>query len=252
MVTTVAQVRRHAVGWAFGPDRADLAGVLADVEFVQADPIRSPARAQDLILGQRVAGYRAGDLDRRYPELDLDEGYLYAYGFVTPRLRGLLLPRRASLASPRRWVPRGAAADVLAFVGARGVTHPREVQAEFGAERVVNGWGGTSVGTTMILDKLHHHGLLRVARREAGIRLYEVAPPPARPLRPERRVRDLVLRVARSLAPVPAASVGAARPRPVRGPAAGPGREAAPGLGPAGHRAAADAVGPAPRLPPVL
>jgi len=28
--------------------------------FVQADPIRSPARAQDLILRQRVKAYRAG------------------------------------------------------------------------------------------------------------------------------------------------------------------------------------------------
>jgi hypothetical protein len=34
--------------------------------FVQADPIRAPARAQDLILRHRVAGYRAGDLERRY------------------------------------------------------------------------------------------------------------------------------------------------------------------------------------------
>jgi uncharacterized protein YcaQ len=33
--------------------------------FVQADPIRAPARAQDLVLRHRVKGYRAGDLDRR-------------------------------------------------------------------------------------------------------------------------------------------------------------------------------------------
>ena len=29
--------------------------------FVQADPIRAPARAQDLTLRHRVAGYRAGE-----------------------------------------------------------------------------------------------------------------------------------------------------------------------------------------------
>ena len=51
--------------------------------FVQADPIRSPARAQDLILRHRVAGYRAGDLERLYPRLDIEEDYLYAYGFVS-------------------------------------------------------------------------------------------------------------------------------------------------------------------------
>ena len=32
--------------------------------FVQADPIRAPARAQDLILRHRVADYRAGDIQR--------------------------------------------------------------------------------------------------------------------------------------------------------------------------------------------
>ena len=37
--------------------------------FVQADPMRAPARAQDLILAQRVADYRAGELERRYPRL---------------------------------------------------------------------------------------------------------------------------------------------------------------------------------------
>src|SRR5579862_9807389 len=61
--------------------------------FVQADPIRAPARAQDLVLRQRVAGYRAGDLDRQYPSLDIDEDVLYAYGFVVRRLRPLLYPR---------------------------------------------------------------------------------------------------------------------------------------------------------------
>ena len=34
--------------------------------FVQADPIRAPARAQDLILRHRVNNYRAGELERRY------------------------------------------------------------------------------------------------------------------------------------------------------------------------------------------
>ena len=40
---------------------------------MQADPIRAPARAQDLILRHRVAGYRAGDLERRYARLKIEE-----------------------------------------------------------------------------------------------------------------------------------------------------------------------------------
>jgi uncharacterized protein len=35
--------------------------------FVQADPIRAPARSQDLMRRHRVKGYRAGDLERRLP-----------------------------------------------------------------------------------------------------------------------------------------------------------------------------------------
>lgn len=44
--------------------------------FVQADPIRAPARAQDLTLLQRVRGYKAGDLERLYPDLDAEEDML--------------------------------------------------------------------------------------------------------------------------------------------------------------------------------
>jgi uncharacterized protein YcaQ len=38
-----------------------LPGLSAGMGYVQADPIRAPARAQDLILRHRVAGYRDGD-----------------------------------------------------------------------------------------------------------------------------------------------------------------------------------------------
>ena len=64
--------------------------------FVQADPIRSPARAQDLILRHRVAGYKAGDLERHYRSLDIEEDYLYAYGFLSRDLWQLLHPRGAT------------------------------------------------------------------------------------------------------------------------------------------------------------
>ena len=50
--------------------------------FVQADPIRAPARAQDLTLRHRVAGYRAGDLERRYPTLAIEEDRFVNYGFL--------------------------------------------------------------------------------------------------------------------------------------------------------------------------
>ncbi len=62
---TLDDLRRFAVAHSlFAP--TTLRRALGGMGFVQADPIRAPARAQDLILRQRVKGYRAGDLEGRY------------------------------------------------------------------------------------------------------------------------------------------------------------------------------------------
>lgn len=202
-------LRRQAVGWSF-PRAGSLPEVLKAIEFVQADPIRSPARAQDLILRQRVSGYRAGDLDRHYPQLEIEEEQLYAYGFASRRLRPYLLPRRNRHTPDGRYELVGRVAEVLEFVRDHGVTHPREVQEHFGHVRVANDWGGKSSATTLDLEALRHYGHLRVADRVAGVRRYEVAPPLGDPLDPDDRVRALTLLVARTLAPVPLASLGTA------------------------------------------
>ena len=85
--------------------------------FVQADPIRSPARAQDLILRHRVKDYRAGDLDRAYGSLEIEEDYLYAYGFVSRDVWQWLHPRAASRLSKLDQ-------KVLDLVRSAGPTHP--------------------------------------------------------------------------------------------------------------------------------
>lgn len=203
-------LRRQAVGWSLPRRGGALASTLAELEFVQADPIRAPARAQDLILRHRVAGYRAGDLDRRYPSLDIDEDWLYAYGFVARRLRPFLHPRHHRHSPDGIYLPRGRAADVLAFVRERGVVHPRDVQLHLGHERVTNDWGGTSSATTVELQRLSHHGLLRVADRVGGVRRYQAAEVLGEPLDPADRLRALVLRVARTLAPVSEATLSTA------------------------------------------
>src|SRR6188768_3506438 len=65
------QLRRFAITRSlFEPTTLERA--IRRLGFVQADPIRAPARAQDLILRLRVKGYRAGDLERRYAKLGLD------------------------------------------------------------------------------------------------------------------------------------------------------------------------------------
>ena len=61
---------------------------------------------------------------------------------------------------------------MLDFVRERGAVHPREVDAHFAHGTVTNYWGGSSNATTHLLDAMHYRGLLRVARREGGIRIY--------------------------------------------------------------------------------
>ncbi|HEY7904333.1 MAG TPA: crosslink repair DNA glycosylase YcaQ family protein, partial [Casimicrobiaceae bacterium] len=81
MTAALAELRRFAIARSLFPP-IDLQGAVDRLGFVQADPIRAPARAQDLVLRHRVAGYRAGDLDRRYPTLDIEEDFFVNYGFL--------------------------------------------------------------------------------------------------------------------------------------------------------------------------
>ena len=63
----------------------------------------------------------------------------------------------------------------------RGEVHPREVDQHFSLGTVTNYWGGSSSATTHLLDQMHYRGLLRVARREAGIRVYAAHEHPPAP-----------------------------------------------------------------------
>jgi len=83
---TAAGVRRHAAARTFAP-APDLSAAIATLGFVQIDPLRAPARAQDLILRQRVPGYRAGDLDRDYTALGLAEDFVHVHGILPAGLR---------------------------------------------------------------------------------------------------------------------------------------------------------------------
>ena len=171
-------LRRYAVARSlFKP--TTLKAALDRFGFVQADPIRAPARAQDLTLRHRVKGYRAGDLERLYPTLGIEEDFFTVYGFVTQRLSALMHPRTRNgipVEGRRPWAPTRLkqAQRLLDFVAARGTAHPRDVDAHFMHGKVTNYWGGTSNATTHLLSAMHYRGLLRVARRNAGIRVYAV------------------------------------------------------------------------------
>jgi len=204
---TIEALRRQAVLGSLLPPTT-LARAIGAVGFVQADPIRAPARAQDLILRHRVAGYRAGDLERRFGRLGLEEDFFYAYGFMPRDTHRLLHPRDPETSG--RWqVPGELAAEVLAFVRDQGPTHPADLEQRFGRERAVNGWGGFSKATTRALQSLHYHGLLRVAGRRDGIRVYEAASTPIEPLPPGERGRRIALLAIGILAPLAEAGLTA-------------------------------------------
>ena len=94
---TLEAMRRFAVARSlFEP--LSLKRALHKMGFVQADPIRAPARAQDLTLRHRVKDYRAGDLERHYAKLGVAEDFFINYGFVTHQIQALMHPRRRALA----------------------------------------------------------------------------------------------------------------------------------------------------------
>jgi uncharacterized protein YcaQ len=205
---TLDELRRYAVARTlFEP--TSLPAAIRRLGFVQADPIRAPARAQDLTLRHRVRDYRAGDLERRYPRLAIEEDFFVNYGFLPREHHALMHPRvpRTTWNAARM---RQAMA-VLDFVRTHGAVHPRDVDAHFDHGRVTNWFGGSSNATTQLLDGMHYRGLLRIARRDGGVRVYAVREPtPPAADAAERRVRHdtLVDLVVRKYAPLPAASLG--------------------------------------------
>lgn len=169
---TLDTLRRYAISRSlFAP--TSLAKAIEKLGFVQADPIRAPARAQDLTLRHRVKNYAAGDLERRYASLGVEEDFFVNYGFLPRGTQALMHPR-----IPRSsWTKAKAAqaAAVLEFVKARGVVHPREVDTHFAHGRVRNWFGGSSNASTQLLDGMHYRGLLRIAGRASGVRTYAPA-----------------------------------------------------------------------------
>ena len=212
----LAALRSHAVRHTlFAP--TDLLGAIRRLGFVQADPIRAPARAQDLILRHRVADYRAGDLERLYPSLPVAEDMLHFDGFVPRERLALLHPRRIERVMHVEREHPSLRMAVVAHLRESGASHPRAIELALAPRHpkgvVVNGWGGRSLATTRMLEALHYRGHLRVVRRETGIKIYDLATahrPREAALRPTARADGLVRLLAELYAPMPAASLARA------------------------------------------
>jgi uncharacterized protein YcaQ len=201
MKREITALRAHTLAHLlFAP--TTLRSAIDRLGFVQADPIRSPAPAQDLILRHRVAGYRADDLVKAYATLDVEEGLIYAYGFMPRRVWQLVRTRVAR--------PLSAYEErVLALVRERTRVGPRDLDALLGRLRVRGDWGGQASAAKHALEALHRRGHLRVAGREKGLRVYEAAPSIEEEIAPIERLRRLALVVAGSMGPVPRRSLQA-------------------------------------------
>jgi len=201
---TLDHLRRYAVARSlFAP--TTLPQAIARLGFVQADPIRAPARAQDLTLRHRVKDYAAGDLERGYARLGVEEDFFVNYGFLPRATQALMHPRTARREWPEaRWAQAHA---VLDFVRERGVVHPREVDAHFQHGKSQNWFGGSTNASTQLLDGMHYRGLLRVAGRDSGTRTYAARDVHEAPADTAAALDALVDVVVRKYAPLPASTL---------------------------------------------
>jgi uncharacterized protein len=186
-IVSLDQLRRYAIARSlFKP--TTLPRAVARLGFVQADPLRAPARAQDLILAHRVKDYRAGELERRYPRLPIEEAFFINYGFLPRETLALLHPR----GTPPAYDAWDAgmqlrAENVLAFVRQNGRTYAKDVQARFD-HGAIKRWGANLSVSAHLMDGLHYRGLLRVAQRESGTRVYEAIKHTSRDESPKARL----------------------------------------------------------------
>ena len=203
---TLQGLRQQAVNQTLHPT-SSLGAVLHQLGFVQADPIRAPARAQDLILRPRVEHYKAGQLEATYKHLAVDEDYFVNYGFLHADTRPLFHPRVFKKDLRIQTDQPDLMARVLEFVQENGASHPKSLQPYFGKERIGNDWGGSSHATTRALEGLHRQGHLRVAWREKGIKVFEAAPEVGTPLPNQARVQGILELILKNYAPLPLISL---------------------------------------------
>lgn len=170
---------------------ADIAAALLHHGYIQIDPINVTGRMHDLILRNRVGGYREGDLMRHLHGTDAmplpaaqrqafehhlpDTGILVALPFdAWPHLQGAMRARtRITSAWSGRLTPRERelAPRLLAEIAARGPLGSEDIADDRRAHRQV--WGAASL-VKSTLQKLFFHGRLLIAQRANNRRRYDL------------------------------------------------------------------------------
>lgn len=171
-------------------ERVPGVGVALDhLGYVQIDPVNVCGRMHDLILRNRVAGYREGDLMRHLHGEDAalppeqrrafehhlpSSAVLVAFPLEAwPHLLGAMKARTRRSGAWSGWLTpreRELAARILAEMAERGAMSSEDVQDERRGRRV---WGSATLGKTT-LQKLFFHGRVLIARRDNNRRIYDL------------------------------------------------------------------------------
>jgi len=178
-------VARRFLRRALGLDEPfpDVAAALTHLGYVQIDPLNVCGRMHDLILRNRVAGYREGALLEfiHHPNRPGFEHYLPGAGVLAAFPRAAwpyLLPHMRQ----RRIHARGYAGKLspaeerlaqylLAEIAARGPLMSDEI-ADDG--RATTAWGTNGRATKIVLEKLFVHGRVLISARRNFRRVYDL------------------------------------------------------------------------------
>jgi Uncharacterized protein conserved in bacteria len=128
VLITLDHLRRYAVARSlFKP--TTLKGAFQRMGFVK--PIRSvrPRAPKTSYCASRAKDYHAGDLERLYSKLEIEEDFFVVYGFMTKSIQALMHPRSDAgvpAEGPREWpaARKKRAQLVLRFVR-NAVKHTR-------------------------------------------------------------------------------------------------------------------------------
>lgn len=173
----------------FDQPHRDVEAALLHHGYIQIDPLNICGRMHDLILRNRVAGYREGDLMRflhgeKHPlAAEQRRGFEHhvpgtgiLVAFPTDAWPHLLTAMRGWSRTPGRWAGRLTARErilakeVLAEIRARGPLGSEDFDDDRPARKV---WGAAKL-VKATLQKLFFHGRLLIAHRNNNRRRYDL------------------------------------------------------------------------------
>ena len=186
-------VARRFMRRATGLDEpfADVCEALQHLGFIQIDPINVCGRMHDLILRNRVAGYREEGLMHflhgRDETLNADQRVAFEHHLpgsnilvampleAWPHLQGEMRKRSKDEGA---WSGRldakekKLASRILAQMNEQGALSSQEI--DDGGQRAVHVWGSSATLAKSTLQKLFFHGRVLIAQRQGNRRYYDL------------------------------------------------------------------------------